>query len=463
MDCVSVSGRVCVQNQKKNGREKKKKKQSNFFFSRSGLRPPPPLHPSHTRTHTTPATMGERKVVQQYYPPDFDPSKLPRAKRADLNALKVRMMLPMSIRCGTCGNFMSKVGGGGGRRKGGRGRRLSHCDVWRTHAQHTHTLRLGLQGLCVACLPRRRAGEWEARQEDARAHFFVSPTTLPPQGTKFNTKKEDVAGETYLGIQVREKREREKRGSQHTHQKTSSTPPFPPSPQVLRFYMRCSACSAEITFKTDPGNSSYTVEQGATANWTPWQPGGGGEGGSGGPSSLVAPDAPPPTDADGDAMAALEARVAASKRELDLLDAVDELRARAAARAALAPDAALAALAAADGGDDDGGGDGNLDPDAEDEAAVARMLQARAERVTRLAEAGEPSSNPPPPPPPAAAPLPPPPLRTVKPAVVVVRKRAAAAGGEEGGAQKKAAPAPPADGGGLVGLVGDYGSSSQSE
>lgn len=227
--------------------------------------------------------------------------------------------------------------------------------------------------------------------------------------------------------------------------------------------MRCSACSAEIAFKTDPGNSSYTVEQGATANWTPWQPGGGGEGGSGGPSSLVAPDAPPPTDADGDAMAALEARVAASKRELDLLDAVDELRARAAAWAALAPDAALAALAAADGGDDDGGGDGNLDPDAEDEAAVARMLQARAERVTRLAEAGEPSSNPPPPPPPAAAPLPPPPLRTVKPAVVVVRKRAAAAGGEEGGAQKKAAPAPPADGGGLVGLVGDYGSSSQSE
>ena len=310
----------------------------------------------------------------------------------------------------------------------------------------------------------------------ARTHpFLFSPPTPSPQGTKFNTKKEDVAGETYLGIQVRKRGMRARGpGGEHTHHKNEprTRPPRflspPPPPQVLRFYMRCSACSAEMTFKTDPGNSSYTVEQGATANWTPWQPGGGEGGGSGGggggPSSFVSPD-PPPAD-DGDAMAALEARVAASKRELDLLDAVDELRARAAARAALAPDAALAALAAADGGDE-GGEDTALDPDAEDEAAVARMLQARAERVTRLAEA-EPSSNPPPPPPAttaAAAPLAPPPPRTVKPAVVVVKKRAAAeAGGEDGGAQKKAAPAPAdAGAGGLAGLVGDYGSSSQSE
>ena len=44
-------------------------------------RPPPP-HPH--------ATMGERKVLNQYYPPDFDPSRLPRVKRAEANMLKVR-------------------------------------------------------------------------------------------------------------------------------------------------------------------------------------------------------------------------------------------------------------------------------------------------------------------------------------------------------------------------------------
>lgn len=73
--------------------------------------------------------MGERKVLNKYYPPDFDPAKLPKGKRQDRNEMKVRMMLPMSVRCRTCGNFMYK-------------------------------------------------------------------------GTKFNTRKEDVEGETYLGIQV---------------------------------------------------------------------------------------------------------------------------------------------------------------------------------------------------------------------------------------------------------------------
>jgi hypothetical protein len=55
--------------------------------------------------------MGERKVLNKYIPPDFDPSKIPRGKKKEgrvNNAMKVRMMLPMTVCCNTCGNFIVK-------------------------------------------------------------------------------------------------------------------------------------------------------------------------------------------------------------------------------------------------------------------------------------------------------------------------------------------------------------------
>lgn len=50
--------------------------------------------------------MAERKVLVKYFPADFDPKLLKRVARARDKQDTVRMMLPMSVRCKTCGNFL---------------------------------------------------------------------------------------------------------------------------------------------------------------------------------------------------------------------------------------------------------------------------------------------------------------------------------------------------------------------
>lgn len=64
--------------------------------------------------------------------------------------------------------------------------------------------------------------------------------TFMYKGTKFNTRKEDVVGEDYLGI------------------------------QVFRFYYRCAHCSAEFCMKTDPKNADYVMEKGERAYNAGW-------------------------------------------------------------------------------------------------------------------------------------------------------------------------------------------------
>uniref|UniRef100_A0A1B6DFB6 Splicing factor YJU2 n=1 Tax=Clastoptera arizonana TaxID=38151 RepID=A0A1B6DFB6_9HEMI len=108
--------------------------------------------------------MSERKVLNKYYPPDFDPSKIPRMKLPKNRQYTVRLMAPFNMRCKTCGEYIYK-------------------------------------------------------------------------GKKFNARKEDVEGEDYLGI------------------------------RIYRFYIKCTRCLQEISFKTDPKNTDYEIEAGATRNF----------------------------------------------------------------------------------------------------------------------------------------------------------------------------------------------------
>ncbi|XP_038977473.1 splicing factor YJU2-like isoform X2 [Phoenix dactylifera] len=176
--------------------------------------------------------MGERKVLNKYYPPDFDPAKIPRRRQPKNQQIKVRMMLHMSIRCNTCGTYIYK-------------------------------------------------------------------------GTKFNSRKEDVIGDTYLGI------------------------------QIFRFYFKCTRCSAEIAFKTDPQNSDYVVESGASRNFEPWREE---------DEAVEKEKKKRAAEEMGDAMKSLENRAVDSKRDMDILAALEEMRSMESRHATVSVDMMLETL-----------------------------------------------------------------------------------------------------------------------
>mmetsp|Transcript_14924 Transcript_14924/g.17665 ORF Transcript_14924/g.17665 Transcript_14924/m.17665 type:complete len:323 (-) Transcript_14924:242-1210(-) len=110
------------------------------------------------------------------------------------------------------------------------------------------------------------------------------------RGRKFNSKKEAVKGPEgkYLGI------------------------------QKFRFYIKCTACSRPVTFLTDPKNTDYEMESGATRNYE------------------VHKDRVKTEDKElankelkekEDPMKALENRVLESQREMAELDNLDEIKA----------------------------------------------------------------------------------------------------------------------------------------
>ncbi|KAI0043554.1 DUF572-domain-containing protein [Auriscalpium vulgare] len=172
--------------------------------------------------------MSERKVLNKYFPPDFDPSLIPRRKVPKNSQQVVRLMAPFSMRCNTCGEYIYK-------------------------------------------------------------------------GKKFNARKETVDGEDYYGI------------------------------KIFRFYIKCTLCSAEITFKTDPKNTDYLAEHGASRNFEPWRE----------EKAVEEEDRLAKMEAEeNNPMKALENRTTDSKREMDVLDALQDIRARNARneRVGLAPD-----------------------------------------------------------------------------------------------------------------------------
>lgn len=194
----------------------------------STLPPPvPPRVPLENPTTTT-TTMSERKVLTKYYPPDFDPSKITRARRPrgttppGPKVQTVRLMAPFSMKCTACGEYIYK-------------------------------------------------------------------------GRKFNARKE-TTDEKYYSI------------------------------SIFRFYIRCTRCSGEITFKTDPKNMDYTCERGAKRNFEIWRQGG--EDGGEKETDEERLDRLEREDGEKNAMEELEAKVVDAKQEMAIADALDEIRTR---------------------------------------------------------------------------------------------------------------------------------------
>ena len=158
--------------------------------------------------------MSERKVLNKYYPPDFDPTNIPRLKLPKTRQYTVRIMTPCNMKCNTCGDYIAKA-------------------------------------------------------------------------KKFNARKETVEHETYLGL------------------------------KIFRFYFKCPTCMAEITFKTDPKNCDYELEHGATRNFQALRM-----------AEMQATQDAKDREEDEklNPMKVLENRTKMSRREMDTLDDLEEIR-----------------------------------------------------------------------------------------------------------------------------------------
>ncbi|KAI9662778.1 MAG: hypothetical protein M1829_006122 [Trizodia sp. TS-e1964] len=97
---------------------------------------------------------------------------------------------------------------------------------------------------------------------------------------------------------------------------------------IYRFYIRCTRCSAEITFKTDPKNMDYTCERGAKRNFEVWRQGNGEGGVMAEETEEEMLDRLEKEEEERNAMTELETKTLDAKREMAIADALDEIRTR---------------------------------------------------------------------------------------------------------------------------------------
>jgi hypothetical protein len=112
---------------------------------------------------------------------------------------------------------------------------------------------------------------------------------------------------------------------------------------IFRFYIRCTRCSAEITFKTDPKNMDYTCEKGAKRNFEPWR-----EAKLAEETEEERLDRIAKEEEERDAMKDLEKKTLDAKTEMAIADALDDVRHRNAARERIGKDGELSTVPVAD-------------------------------------------------------------------------------------------------------------------
>ncbi|KAL9048499.1 MAG: hypothetical protein Q9162_007694 [Coniocarpon cinnabarinum] len=93
--------------------------------------------------------------------------------------------------------------------------------------------------------------------------------------------------------------------------------------KIIRFYIKCTRCSAEMTFITDPKHNDYQVERGMRRNFEPWR-----EAKLQEETEEERLDRLEAEERDYDRMAEVEAKIHDEQKEREVEDALDNMRTR---------------------------------------------------------------------------------------------------------------------------------------